>query len=62
VNEDIDVAPSRRSLHWAGELVERGMDTAHAEMLAGMDNVDLHAVVAALDAGCPPAVAWEIFS
>jgi hypothetical protein len=62
VTEDLDLAPSRRALHWSAELVERGMDTAHAEMLAGMDDVDLHAVVAALDAGCDPAVAWDIYS
>jgi len=38
------------------------MDTARAEMLAGMDGVDLHAVVAALDAGCAPTLVWDIFS
>jgi hypothetical protein len=62
VTDDLDLVAPTRSEHWAAELVERGMDTAHAEMLAGMEGVDLHAVVEALDAGCSPAVAWDIFS
>jgi hypothetical protein len=62
MTDELDLRPSARADHWAQELIERGMDTAHAEMLAGMEGVDLHAVVVALDAGCDPSVAWDIFS
>jgi len=52
----------RRHAHWVGALTRRGMDEARAELLASTPNVDLHAIVEALDAGCDPETAWRIWN
>lgn len=53
--------PNPRRDYWVAELVRRGMTEARAELLTASP-VDLHAVAAALDAGCVPDMAWQIWN
>ena len=60
--EPLPVTTNSRRDYWVALLVDRGMTEARAELLAASPSIDLHAVVAALDAGCAPETAWEIWN
>lgn len=61
-DEDTVTRHGRRRSYWVGELTRRGMTEARAELLQATPGLDLHAVAAALDAGCDPDVAWAIWN
>lgn len=61
MTEDLDLRPSRRHDYFTVELRRRGMDEVRAELLAASP-IDLHAVLAALDSGCDPDTAWQIWN
>lgn len=50
------------SFYWLRAFEKRGMTLAHAESLAFESRCDRHQILLALEQGCRPELAYEIFS
>lgn len=62
VRDQAEARVDREASYWIGEFCRFGMVLSKAEALARQGVCDRHQVVEALEAGCDPELAFDIFS